>query len=92
VSPDEQKAIAKEMSPINWVTSDAPPILIIHGVKDRHAPYGGAREWAIGLPDARLVTIHDAAHMPWIEAPDAVFNSIATFLGGAWPEAALRIT
>jgi proline iminopeptidase len=68
------------------------PVLIIHGVKDRHAPYGGAREWAIGLPDARLVTIDDAAHMPWIEAPDAVFNSIATFLGGAWPEAALRIT
>src|SRR6266480_1762587 len=31
VSDDEQKAIAKEMSPLYWVTKDAPPTLIIHG-------------------------------------------------------------
>jgi acetyl esterase/lipase len=31
-------AIAKEMSPINWVTADDPPVLIIHGDKDILVP------------------------------------------------------
>jgi proline iminopeptidase len=64
------------------------PILIVHGKQDRNAPYGGARDWAIQLPDARLVTVENAAHAPWIEAPELVFGSIKTFLDGAWPEAA----
>jgi pimeloyl-ACP methyl ester carboxylesterase len=40
------------------------------------------------LPNARLVTVENAAHVPWIEAPEKVFGSIETFLDGAWPEAA----
>jgi len=64
------------------------PVLIVHGTKDRSAPYGGAREWASLLPNARLVTVKDGSHAPWIEDPDAVFTSIATFLDGAWPSAA----
>jgi pimeloyl-ACP methyl ester carboxylesterase len=28
------------------------PILIIHGTRDRSAPYGGARDWAMMLPNA----------------------------------------
>jgi pimeloyl-ACP methyl ester carboxylesterase len=39
------------------------------------------------LPDARLVTVENAAHAPWIEAPELAFASIQTFLDGAWPEA-----
>jgi proline iminopeptidase len=64
------------------------PVLTIHGAKDRSAPYGGGREWALLLPNARLVTIGNAAHAPWIEAPDQVFGAIETFLNGAWPEGA----
>jgi proline iminopeptidase len=56
------------------------PVLVLHGRKDRSAPYGGGRDWAISLPNARLVTIDNAAHVPWIEAPDAVFEAIDTFL------------
>jgi proline iminopeptidase len=67
------------------------PVLIVHGAKDRNAPYGAGRDWAIRLPDARLVTVENAAHAPWIEAPDLVFGSIRTFLDGAWPEAAERV-
>jgi pimeloyl-ACP methyl ester carboxylesterase len=67
------------------------PILVIHGVKDRSAPYGGGRDWALMLPNARLVTVDNAAHAPWIENPDKVFNSIGTFLGGTWPEAAENV-
>ncbi|HEY3823758.1 MAG TPA: alpha/beta hydrolase [Bryobacteraceae bacterium] len=61
-------------------------VLTIHGRRDRNAPYGGARQWAMTLPDARLITVPDAAHAPWIEAPDTVFGAIRTFMGNVWPE------
>ena len=64
------------------------PVLTVHGTKDRNAPYGGGRDWAALLPNARLLTVPNAAHTPWIEAPDLVFKSIDTFLNGAWPDAA----
>jgi len=64
------------------------PVLTIHGTRDRQAPYGGGREWALMLPNARLVAVENAAHVPWIEAPEKVFGCIETFLKGAWPEAA----
>lgn len=67
------------------------PILVIHGVKDRSAPYGGGRDWALMLPNARLVTVENAAHAPWIENPGRVFSSITTFLDDAWPEAAEKV-
>jgi pimeloyl-ACP methyl ester carboxylesterase len=67
------------------------PVLIIHGRKDRSASYGGGRDWALRLPDARLVTVDNAAHVPWIEDPEKVFSAIETFLGGAWPETAEKV-
>ena len=66
------------------------PVLVIHGRKDRSSAYGGGRDWALRLPDARLVTVDNAAHAPWIEDPDKVFGALETFLGGAWPETAVR--
>ncbi len=68
------------------------PVLIVHGAKDRNAPYGAGRDWAMRLPDARLVTVENAAHAPWIEAPDLLFGSITTFLDGEWPEPAEKVT
>jgi pimeloyl-ACP methyl ester carboxylesterase len=56
------------------------PVLTIHGTHDRSAPYGGGREWAARLPNARLVTVERAGHAPWIEAPDAVVSAIDEFL------------
>lgn len=66
-------------------------VLTIHGTKDRSAPYGGGREWALLLPNARLVTVENGGHAPWIEAPEKVFGAIAAFLAGTWPEAARRV-
>jgi proline iminopeptidase len=66
------------------------PVLIIHGSKDRNAPYGSGREWAASLPNARLVTIEGAAHASWTDDPAAVFASIRQFLRGEWPLAASR--
>ena len=67
------------------------PVLTIHGTRDRQSPYGAGREWALRLPNARLLTIEDAAHVPWIEAPEKVFGSIKTFLDGAWPGEAQQV-
>jgi pimeloyl-ACP methyl ester carboxylesterase len=64
------------------------PVLIVHGRKDRSAPYGGARDWAALLPDARLITVDDAAHAPWLEAPDEVMPHLLTFTAGLWPPTA----
>jgi proline iminopeptidase len=69
-----------------------PPVLTIHGRRDRQSPYGAGREWATMLPDVRLVTVEDAAHVPWIEAPERVFGAIETFLDGAWPQAAHEVS
>jgi len=66
-------------------------VLTIHGRKDRSAPYGGGREWALRLPNARLVTVDEAVHAPWIENPGKVFGAIGTFLNGAWPETAEKV-
>jgi proline iminopeptidase len=67
------------------------PVLGVHGTKDRSAAYGGGREWALLLPNARLLTIENAAHVPWIEAPRTVHGAIQTFLEGEWPEGAETI-
>ncbi len=67
------------------------PVLTIHGTRDRQAPYGGGREWVLMLPNARIVTIENAAHLPWIEAPEKVFGSMKTFLDGVWPVAAHKV-
>jgi pimeloyl-ACP methyl ester carboxylesterase len=61
------------------------PVLTIHGRRDRSAPYAGGREWARLLPNARLVTIENAGHMPWVESPDEVLGAIETFLTGPEP-------
>ncbi|MBZ5607907.1 MAG: alpha/beta hydrolase [Acidobacteriia bacterium] len=78
-------------SPADLANAKA-PVLIVHGVKDRSSPYGGGRDWALLFPNARLLTVENAAHAPWIEAPDLVFSSIQTFLDGHWPDAARTIT
>jgi len=67
-------------------------VLGVHGTKDRSAPYGGGREWALLLPNARLLTIENAAHAPWIEAPEKVYDAVKAFLDGAWPENAEKVT
>lgn len=68
------------------------PVLTVHGRRDRHAPYGGGRDWALALPNARLLTVENAAHIPWIEAPQLVSGSVRSFLDGAWPDAAEKLT
>ena len=68
------------------------PVLTIHGTKDRSAPYGGGRDWAALLPQARLLTIPNGAHAPWIEDPMVVFDAVKVFFDGRWPAGAQAAT
>jgi pimeloyl-ACP methyl ester carboxylesterase len=67
------------------------PVLTIHGTRDRNAPYGAGREWALMLPNARLLTIEGAAHQSFAEFPEIVFPAIRTFLSGSWPAKAEKV-
>jgi proline iminopeptidase len=68
------------------------PVLTIHGTKDRNAPYGAGREWALTLPNARLLTIKDGAHQSFDEFGDIVLPAVRRFLAGNWPEGAEHVT
>jgi proline iminopeptidase len=61
------------------------PVLTVHGRKDRNAPYGAGREWARLLPNARLLTLDQAAHNSWADEPNVVLPAVDKFLAGAWP-------
>jgi proline iminopeptidase len=61
------------------------PVLVIHGTADP-VPIEGSVEWVQGMPNARLLRVGGAGHLPWLEQPDAVFQAIRTFLDGTWPE------
>ena len=67
------------------------PVLTIHGTRDRNAAYGAGREWAQLLPNARLLTVKDAAHFPWVDDPKLVFDSINVFLSGRFPKQAEKV-
>ncbi len=67
------------------------PVLVIHGTKDRNVPYGAGREWALTLPNARLLPVEGAAHNVWADAPE-VADWINRFLAGRWPQSAQKVT
>lgn len=68
------------------------PVLTIHGTWDRNAPYAAGREWALTLPDARLITVERAAHQVVTDAPEIVLPAIDEFVSGRWPSRAEKIT
>jgi pimeloyl-ACP methyl ester carboxylesterase len=61
------------------------PRLIIHGREDG-IPLEGAKAWADGYTDARLMVVSPSGHFPFIEQKEVVLEAIETFLGGNWPQ------
>jgi proline iminopeptidase len=66
------------------------PRLVVHGEKD-FIPYAGSEAWAEGNPNARLLVMPGVGHFPTVEAPDAFFAAVETFLSGSWPEGAREV-
>lgn len=56
------------------------PVLIIHGADDQLIPVSEAEAMARAIPDARLVIIPDAGHLPCLEQPDAFNDAVIDFL------------
>lgn len=57
----------------------AVPALVVHGALDSIAPVEGARELAARLPDADLVVLEDAGHVPILTRPDAVAGAMRSW-------------
>jgi proline iminopeptidase len=55
------------------------PTLILHGRQDP-IPLESSQSTASALPDARLVVIESSGHVPYVEAPEDLFNSVESFL------------
>jgi pimeloyl-ACP methyl ester carboxylesterase/ketosteroid isomerase-like protein len=58
------------------------PVLIVHGTKDRNAPFAGGEAWAASLSNARVVAVEGTAHAMWLDDPAVVFAAIRQFLRG----------
>ena len=65
----------------------AAPTLVIHGELDT-IPIEASRAWASSIPNARLLVLPRVGHFPHVESPEAFFDAVETFLGGAWPDRA----
>ncbi|HUO85347.1 MAG TPA: alpha/beta hydrolase [Thermoanaerobaculia bacterium] len=80
-------ALTRSLEQIDFALDDAGslavPLLVVHGTRDRHAPYAEGKHWAAAVPGARLLTVEGAAHLPWVDQPGRVFGSISAFLDGA---------
>ena len=55
------------------------PTLILHGRQDP-IPLASAQALGQALPNARLVVLENSGHVPYVEAPDALFDAIEAFL------------
>ncbi|HVQ38459.1 MAG TPA: alpha/beta hydrolase [Pyrinomonadaceae bacterium] len=60
------------------------PVLVIHGAADP-IPVKASETWANGFPNARLLIIKGAGHIPQIEQPEIFFEAVETFLKGSFP-------
>ncbi len=87
-----QESAQKHTVPREQIAQVKAPVLTIHGTLDRNAPYGAGREWCLLLPNARLLTVKNAAHQVFAEYPKIVRSAVRTFLAGSWPAAAKKIT
>ncbi|HEX6746830.1 MAG TPA: alpha/beta hydrolase [Longimicrobium sp.] len=62
-----------------YLQAIAAPTLVVHGSADV-IPAASSAYYAQHLSDARLVTIENAGHFPWLEQPAAFFTTVDNFL------------
>lgn len=58
------------------------PTLVIWGADERLASDDDARALVDRIPGARLQVLADAGHLPWLDFPEDVADSVRTFLRG----------
>lgn len=66
------------------------PVLVIHGLADP-IPVESSEAWAAAMPNARLLLIKDAGHIPQVEQPEIFFKAVEAFLKGGFPADAKKV-
>ena len=66
------------------------PVLVIHGTADP-IPIESSEAWASAIPNAQLLLINGAGHIPQIEQPETFFSAVETFLRGSFPTDAKKV-
>ncbi len=56
------------------------PVLVIHGAEDQMIPVAAAESMTAALPQAELVVIPGAGHLPNLEQPEIFNNAVLGFL------------
>lgn len=57
-----------------------PPVLVVHGDRDRIVPHGAGSYLAAHLPNANLATVSGAGHAPFLSRPQELFHLCRDFL------------
>ena len=57
------------------------PVLLIHGTADP-IPVESSEAWARAFPNAQLLLIEGAGHIPQVERPEIFFDAVEAFLEG----------
>jgi 3-oxoadipate enol-lactonase len=58
------------------------PALVMVGAEDRMTPPARASAMASAIPDARLIVVSGAGHLPTLEQPSVVTDALRAFLAG----------
>lgn len=66
------------------------PTLVMFG-SEENTPIPAKPDWAGQHVDTRLLVLHGAGHLPWLDAPEAFFAGADEFLSGGWPAEATPI-
>jgi pimeloyl-ACP methyl ester carboxylesterase len=64
------------------IGAHALPVLVVWGRDDRVVPFAGSAKLLTALPQATLLLVDSAAHLPHLERPDVVAAAVVRFLWG----------
>ncbi|MBX5466977.1 MAG: alpha/beta hydrolase [Firmicutes bacterium] len=67
----------------HWLYRIQCPTLVVWGREDRLIPPAMAEPYLAGIPQAQLVLIDDAGHVPWREQPERFLSAVRSHLQGA---------
>jgi pimeloyl-ACP methyl ester carboxylesterase len=70
------KAMAERVDSTTLLSSLKVPVVLVHGDADQLIPVDRAREVKAALPNAHLVEIRSAGHMPMVESPEKTAEAL----------------
>ena len=78
----QQTAIIDRVDSRPFLGAITVPTMIVVGEQDKLTPPVIAAELRDGIPDARLMVVPDAGHLPPLEAPEVVNHALEAWLAG----------